>query len=83
MDSAIERVKRHSRKISNSLSKSAGYQHVGAEKGEGRYEMRALMDPSETRVVSPILGGGKVSGESFSVGGSEFEDVDGGMVVKI
>jgi hypothetical protein len=71
-------VKRHSRKISNSLSKSGGYQHV-----DGKYEMRALMDPSETRVVSPILGGGKVSGESFSVGGSEFEDADGGMVVKI
>jgi hypothetical protein len=53
------------------------------EKGESKYEMRALMDPSETRVVSPILAGGKVSGESFSVGGSEFEDADSGKVVKI
>ena len=87
LDSTIERVKRHSRKISNSLTKgglSGGYQHVGVEKGEGKYEMRALMDPSETRVVSsPILQGGKVSGESFSVGGSEFEEGEGWKVVKI
>ena len=57
---------------------------MGVEKEEGKYEMRALMDPSETRVVSsPILHGGKVSGESFSVGGSEFEDGESWKVVKI
>jgi hypothetical protein len=55
-----------------------GYHHVGTEKGEGKYEMRSLMDPSETMVM-PI---GKMSGESFSVGGSEMEDRDSEKVVK-
>ena len=81
--STLERVRKHSRKISNSLTKSPpfgnGYHHVGLEKGEGKYEMRSLMDPSET-VVVPL---GKMSGESFSVGGSDIEDRDSGKVVKI
>ena len=79
----MERVKRHSRKISNSLTKGQpfgnGYHYVGMDKGEAKYEMRALMDPSET-VVVPL---GKMSGESFSVGGSEIEDRDGGKGFKI
>lgn len=78
-------MKAHSRKISDSLKQSwSGYQTIGGtggsrENGTGsevaredsKYEMRALMDPSRTQVT------GKMSGESFSVGGSEMgEDRD-------
>jgi hypothetical protein len=83
--STLERVKRHSRKISNSFTKGpmfggapGVYHQVGTENEDAKYEMRALMDPSET-VVVPM---GKMSGESFSVGGSEIEDRDSGKVVK-
>ena len=81
-------MKRHSRKISNSLTKPlAGYHAVGGGIGVGdaRYEMRSLMDPSQTRVASPVVTmEGKLSGESFSVGGSEQEDADSGKgMVKI
>lgn len=79
LDSTLEKVKRHSRKISNSIKGpnfGGAYHPVGSEKGEGRYEMRSLMDPSESRVVDH-----RVSGESFSVGGSELEQhLDAGML---
>ena len=82
--STLERVRRHSRKISNSFTKGFAcppgvYHHVGVEGGDAKYEMRALMAPSET-VVVPM---GKESGDSFSVGGSEIEDRDSGKVVRI
>jgi len=67
--SPLDRIKAHSRKISNSLSKPLGYQSVGKAEGSP-YEMRALMDPSRTQI--PV---GKMSGESYSVAGSE-EDKD-------
>ena len=50
----------------------------GFNVGETKYEMRSLMDPSQTRVVSPITAEEKLSGESFSVGGSEQEYADSG-----
>ncbi|KAK4544829.1 hypothetical protein LTR36_003733 [Oleoguttula mirabilis] len=68
--SPLDRVRAHTRKISNSLTKPLGYQAVSRETGGDPYEMRALMDPSRTQVGSPLLGG-KLSGESFSVAGSE------------
>ncbi|KAK5115634.1 hypothetical protein LTR85_009805 [Meristemomyces frigidus] len=83
--SPLDRVRAHTRKISNSLTKplgGGGYQAVGAgrETGGNPYEMRALMDPGRTQVVSP----GKLSGESLSVAGSEEEscsgEAKGGMV---
>ncbi|TKA82485.1 hypothetical protein B0A55_02181 [Friedmanniomyces simplex] len=93
---ALDRVRAHTRKISNSLTKPlGGYQAVGVGAGGlgmgtgmrtggggagGReygspYEMWALMDPSRTQVVggSP----GKMSGEGYSVAGSE-EEREGG-----
>ena len=66
--SRLDRVRAHSRKISNSLTKPLGY-HAVEGREDSKYEMRALMDPSRTRVASA----GKMSGESFSVAGSEAE----------
>ncbi|KAK4899937.1 hypothetical protein LTR27_002698 [Elasticomyces elasticus] len=66
---ALDRVRAHTRKISNSLTKPLGYQTVGGKEHGSPYEMRSLMDPSRTQVISP----GKMSGESYSVAGSEEE----------
>ena len=83
-------IRAHSRKISDALSKPlGGYEKVG---GGGRvsregspYEMRALMDPSRTVVGGAAQVEGKMSADSFSVDGSEGENVvgerDGGKVV--
>jgi hypothetical protein len=78
---AFERVKAHTRKISNSLTKPLGYQPVsGRDAKEGSpYEMRALMDPSRTQVVEA----GRKSGESFSVAGSEEERVSAKSGLKL
>ena len=74
-------IRAHSRKISDALSKPLGYEKVGGGRvsREGSpYEMRALMDPSRT-----VVGGaaqvveGKMSADSFSVDGSEGENVVG------
>ena len=73
--SPLDRLKAHSRKITNSLTKPLGYQSVGSKDGSP-YEMRALMDVSRVQVVSP----GKLSGESYSFEGSE-EDRDSGKVM--
>ena len=59
------------RKISGALSKPLGYQSVSHEGSP--YEMRSLMDTSRVHVMAP----GKLSGDSFSIGGSE-EDRDSG-----
>ena len=90
-DNTLEKMKRHSRKISNSFVKGPvfgqGYHPVGdfkdMERGDSKYEMRALMDPSETRVVSAGLPAGKCSEESFSVGGSEVEEAEFRKAIKI
>ncbi|KAK3073567.1 hypothetical protein LTR53_004719 [Teratosphaeriaceae sp. CCFEE 6253] len=76
---ALDRVRAHTRKISSSLGKPMGYQAVGKEHGSP-YEMRSLMDPSQTHVVQA----GKLSGESFSVAGSEEErdSAKGGLNIK-
>lgn len=77
-----DRVKRHSRKISNSLTKPLGY-HAVSNEGEvdlterrveeSKYEMRALMESSRSRPVS----GGKMSSESYENSGSELGERDG------
>ena len=80
--STLEKVRRHSRKISNSLTPKSGYLQVGGLEREGsKYEMRSLIEPGEMVVVDM----GKQSGESFSVGGSEVEigERDSGKVLKI
>jgi hypothetical protein len=82
----VDRVKRHSRKLSNSLTKPLGYHSVvGGGEGtevvreDSKYEMRALMDPSRSRVVTPTAVVGKMSGESYSFSGSDVEgDRDSG-----
>ncbi|KAK3677909.1 hypothetical protein LTR78_002004 [Recurvomyces mirabilis] len=60
---ALERVRAHARKVSNTLTKPlGGYQSVASKDSKesgSPYEMRALMDPSRTQVVSP----GKMSVE--------------------
>ena len=77
-------MKRHSRKISNSLTKPLGYPAVNnpaddalAGKGyeDSKYEMRALMEPSHTQMAAAP---GKLNGESFDVSGSELGDRDSG-----
>ncbi|KAK5112600.1 hypothetical protein LTR62_003914 [Meristemomyces frigidus] len=70
---ALERVRAHARKLSNSLSSSkpsGGYQAVTTREGGNPYEMRALIDASSA-------GLGKGSGEGWSVAGSEEERVGG------
>ncbi|EMC91700.1 hypothetical protein BAUCODRAFT_27969 [Baudoinia panamericana UAMH 10762] len=71
---ALDRVRAHARKISNSLNKPLGYQSVGGSAltgGRNPYEMRALMDAGSRSQVDVGLGGsGKMSGESFSFRGS-------------
>ncbi|KAK3116209.1 hypothetical protein LTR53_003646 [Teratosphaeriaceae sp. CCFEE 6253] len=76
---ALDRVRAHTRKISSSLGKPMGYQAGGKEHGSP-YEMRSLMDPSQTHVLQA----GKLSGESFSVAGSEEErdSAKGGQNIK-
>lgn len=75
--SPLDRVRAHTRKISNSLgvTKPLGYQSVAG--GGSPYEMRSLMDPSvgsRTQMVGAEGGSpGKMSGESYSVAGSEEE----------
>ncbi|KAF2483023.1 hypothetical protein BDY17DRAFT_139808 [Neohortaea acidophila] len=65
-----DRVKAHSRKISNSLTKPSGYHHDNAathaafdSEDDSRYEMRALMDSRNPSTV----GDGKLSGERSSL----------------
>ena len=76
-------MKRHSRKIGNSLTKPLGYHSVSLDGDvdvterrteESKYEMRALMESSGSQRVST----GKMSGESYDVSGSELEDRDSG-----
>lgn len=69
-----DRVKAHSRKISNSLTKPSGYYHdnAGAQaafdsENDSRYEMRALMDSRNPSSV----GDGKLSGERSSLEDNE------------
>lgn len=77
---ALDRVRAHARKVSNSLTKPlGGYQAVtgrNSKEGGNPYEMRSLMAPSGTQVVGVV---GKMSGESYSVAGSE-EEKDGGRL---
>lgn len=70
--SRLDRVKAHSRKISDSFKKPLGYTHVSD--GGSPHEMRSLMDPSHVQVVNP----GKLSGESLSIAGSDDMDRDSG-----
>jgi hypothetical protein len=74
-------IRAHSRKISDVLSKPLGYEkvHGGRVSREGSpYEMRALMDPSRTVVGGAAqVAEGKMSADSFSVDGSEGENVVG------
>lgn len=71
-------IRAHSRKISDALSKPLGYEKVGRTSREGSpYEMRALMDPSRTVVGGAAQVEAKMSGESFSVDGSDGEVVVG------
>ncbi|KAK3707483.1 hypothetical protein LTR37_012125 [Vermiconidia calcicola] len=79
-ESPLERVKRHSRKISNTLrtSSGGGQYHGVPGGGDGKYEMRALMDPSRAVSREASEGNmqpGKESGESFSASGSERDGV--------
>lgn len=76
-------MKRHSRKISNSLTKPLGYHAVSPDAEvdlterrveESKYEMRALMKSSRGRPVSA----GKLSSESYENSGSELGERDGG-----
>ena len=88
----LDRVKAHSRKLSNSLTKPlspqwplGGYHAVGGSevREDSKYEMRALIDPnSVTRTASPVLAsGGKSSGESHSF--SDWEDRDSGKEFRV
>jgi hypothetical protein len=72
-------IRAHSRKISDALSKPlGGYEKVGRVSREGSpYEMRALMDPSRTVVGGAAQVEGKMSADSFSVDGSDGENVVG------
>ena len=71
-------IRAHSRKISDALSKPLGYEKVGRTSREGSpYEMRALMDPSRTVVGGAAQVEGKMSADSFSVDGSDGENVVG------
>ncbi|GAB7332329.1 hypothetical protein MBLNU13_g04158t1 [Cladosporium sp. NU13] len=88
-------IRAHSRKISDALSKPLGYEKVGRSSREGSpYEMRALMDPDRTAVGGAAQVEGKMSADSFSVDGSDGENVvserdsgkamgRGGMATKI
>lgn len=69
----VDGVKAHGRKISETfVGKPLGFSAGGGgglRKGEGNpYEMRSLMDSSRTAVAGAD---GKMSGESFSVAGSD------------
>ncbi|KAM0717173.1 hypothetical protein Q7P37_007025 [Cladosporium fusiforme] len=67
-------IRAHSRKISDALSKPLGYEKVGRTSREGSpYEMRALMDPSRTVVGGAAQVEAKMSGENFSIDGSDGE----------
>ena len=70
-------IRAHSRKISDALSKPLGYEKVGRTSREeaSAYEMRALMDPSRTVVGGTAQVEGKMSADSFSVDGSDGENV--------
>ena len=71
-------IRAHSRKISDALSKPLGYEKVGRGSREASpYEMRALMDPSRTVVGGAAQVEGKMSADSFSVDGSDGENVVG------
>jgi hypothetical protein len=71
-------IRAHSRKISDALSKPLGYEKVGRTSREGSpYEMRALMDPSRTVVGGAAQVEGKMSADSFSVDGSDGENIVG------
>lgn len=73
-------IRAHSRKISDALSKPLGYEKVGRTSREGSgspYEMRALMDPSRTVVGGAAQVEPKMSGESFSIDGSDGEAIVG------
>ena len=74
--SPLDRIKAHSRKISDSLSKPLGYQAVGPKEAGSPYEMRSLMGAES--VGAAVVG--KNSGESFSIAGSE-EDRDSGKMM--
>ncbi|KAK3721316.1 hypothetical protein LTR37_003192 [Vermiconidia calcicola] len=78
-ESPLERVKRHSRKISNTLRTSSGGGVAGGPGGgDWKYEMRALMDPSSREASEGnlhVVAPGKESGESFSASGSERDGV--------
>lgn len=66
----------HGRKISASLTKPLEYRRISKEAAP--YEMKALMD-SNTQPVSPS----KLSGESYSVAGSEEDKQIGRPPVKM
>jgi hypothetical protein len=80
--SNLEKVRRHSKKISDALTTKGGYMAVGLggglEREESRYEMQSLIKPGKCIVE-------KRSGESYSVGGSEVDigERDSGKLMKI
>lgn len=66
-ESRLDRVKAHSRKISDALTKPLSFQFI--EHDDSKHELRALMGENGYVSVSPAKG----STESFSVAGSEEE----------